>query len=222
MLPIFSALGIIAFIIYIILVLVLKKHNPFLRAMVSVFFGLMFMNYGAYAPMVIYLSSAIINLIPVKFFLHFDKYSPKLRLVFWNVIPSVLAIVAGYLGIKYTSIQDGYLITFLLPTMAILCNLLISIFSYFGKGFSIAPVIRSAIWISYFALAGIYVSILYEVFNLVLYFSSLLMAKKGTQKSATSQQEQGTNGANQSRQEQTSGDTNAFVSFAPSISKGQW
>ncbi|MBR2612250.1 MAG: hypothetical protein IKC72_04185 [Clostridia bacterium] len=216
-----EGIGILALVLYFASSLFLKKHIGAFRAIASLLFGFVFMNYGAYAPMVIFFASALSSLVPVNIYLQFGQKHPTLRLLLWNVLPSVLAIVAAFVGRK----PEDNILLLILPVVAVSLNLLVAILNLRAKHFPASSFIRSAIWIVYFVLVGIYVSVIYEVVNL-LFYSLVLMYERKRKASAhagVATDDGGTNASDDATAPAESDSNNTFKipSFLETF-KGQW
>ena len=172
--PYFHLLGMIALAIYVIAHFLHKGYYPIVRATVNLLFALMFGTLHAFAPMVIYLFNTLYSIIPLYALVAKMKMPPRARVLFIQGIPAVTAILVGTLAVKSQSMSPlGTVITFAFPILAILINLVIAFVSASGKTWTLAPIARSIVWIVYFIAAGIWVSIVYEIFNLVIYVTAL-------------------------------------------------
>lgn len=216
-----EGIGIVALVLYFASSMFLKKHIGIFRAIASLLFGIVFMNYGAYAPMVIFFASALANCIPVNIYLQIGQKHPTLRLLLWNVLPSVLAIVATFIGRK----PEDNILLLILPVVAVSLNLLVAILFSRGKHFPASSFIRCAVWIVYFVLMGIYVSVIYEVVNLLFYSLALLYERKRKASTLVSAplDDGGTNASGSATATSDSDSNNTFKipSFLETF-KGQW
>lgn len=180
---VFENIGIVALVLYFLSAFFFKKHTNIWRTIVSLLFGLMFMNCRAYAPMVLYFASVVTNLIPVNFYVQFGQKHPILRYLLWNVLPSGVAIAVAFL----VRVPGEDILLFILPTVAIGVNLLFGAFTTFGKRSSVFPFIRSAVWMLYFAMLNIYIGIIYELVNVLMYTLLLIYRRKNRQASLSTQ-----------------------------------
>ena len=241
---VFHGFGTIALVIYVVAFFLRKGHHPIVRAVVDVLFALMFGTLNAYAPMVIYLFYALFAIVPVYRLAANMKLSPKANVLIFQGIPAVIAIAVGMLAVKTQNMPPfGVVITFAFPTIAILLNLVIGLAGASGKSWWFAPAVRSLIWIVYFIVAGIWVSIAYEIFNLVIYIRALKLTgnlpamsfpkRERATRSSRPKRERPERPTRAPRSESAplgnnsmsfeADDKNASqVTFAPSVFKGQW
>ena len=172
--PVFHFFGVIALAIYIVTYFFGRRYYVIATAAVDLLFALMFGTLQAFAPMVIYLFNALFVIVPPYRIAAKLRLSPKLHVLIFQGIPAVVAISVGLLATQVQNTSPfGVVITFAFPVVAILLNLVMGFVSASGKSWSFAPLVRSLIWIVYFIVAGIWVSIVYEIFNLVMYISIL-------------------------------------------------
>lgn len=240
----FHLLGALALAIYVVAYFLRKGHYPVVRAVVDVLFALMFGTLQAFAPMVIYLFYALYTVVPVYTLTQKLKNCRTVNFLLYQVLPAVCAITVGILATKtQNSSPFGVVITFVFPVIAILLNLAIGIFGMMGKSWSLAPLVRSIIWIVYFIVAGIWVSIAYEIFNLVIYLSVLKQRgelptiqwkkREGSARCSRPRRERAYRPAREPKQTSAPVGNNtmsfdgddknvAANAYVPAISKGQW
>lgn len=211
-------IGALALILYILSLFVFKKRQYLFRIAVSLLFAGMFLFYGAYAPMVIYLLSAISTIVSFGFHSIVSKIGYKRYNFFQGILPSALALVVGCVTAPNVGTGEGdYLVVFLI--CAILVNITQRVLLCFGKAFRWLPILRTVLWISYYAVAGIPVSILYELFNIIYYIVNLFRYKqRGTTVAPSATP---SNNAALSMDGEN-GDINASAPEEPMLFKGQW
>ncbi len=215
--------GLIAFALYVIFSFLRPAKSSIPRVIVNLLFGCMFMGMKAYAPAVIYFSYALYGIVPVYKFT--AKLPPRVSALIWQGIPAVIAIVAGYMGLKNTAMSPvNGVFSFVFPVVAILMNLAISLVIPNGRFWYLAPIARSVIWTVYFVVSGIWMSVIYEVFNMIVFLMAVRSIAKGKGASATSPESQTSETEDESSNTIGGGNSekNVAAVYTPTVFKGQW
>ena len=182
MVSIFHFVGTIALAIYVLAFFLKKSYHPIVRLIVNLLFAVMFARLTAFAPAVIYLFNAIFAVVPFYAIAQKTKNPNVFSYLVYQLIPSVIAIAVGILAVVSQNLTPFHIvISFTLPTIAILINLVIGSVTRFAMDWlpersflrsPWAPIVRSFIWIVYYLVAGVWVSIVYEIFNLVFFIKN--------------------------------------------------